>query len=673
MKKIFAVIMGVAAFIFLTTSAEIAHAATSTISTCAELEAIDTNATSTFMLVNDIDCSGSVFVPIANFHGILDGDGFTINNVTRNLYTNYSGIFSFSDGATFKNLKITNASIWGNFEIGILVADAANTTFSNVFVQGAIRSGASLSLMGGLAGKISSSTIVNSRAAVTSDIGYSIVGGLVGQIANTSTVSSSFATGLITVASASGNSNLGGLVGINTNSTIRNSYANVNLFGYGNNIGGLVGLNELGSLIDTSYSVGPVSSTASNKGGLVGLSTDTATTTNSYWDTQASGRATSAGGTGTSTSQMQTQSTYSGWNFVNAWSLATSSYPTLLNFDTVSPTAPGVPTSTSAASSTLPTVTWSASTDAGGLPSRPYLIQWSTSSNFSGTVYSSTTATSSFAPTAALTSATWYFRVQTHDLAGNTSIFVTSSAVTVDVDLPVITLLGSPTIDITIGETYSDAGASAADAIDGNLTSSIITTSTINMQAAGTYTLTYTVSDAAGNSATPVTRTIIVRASPTVGVAAGGGGFTVGTSVSSNTPTFTIFSFAVTTTTSPSLVSSVTAMTSTPLTTVLEHTPLITTSASVSPRYAFSRNLRQGMHGNDVRELQKFLNTHGFVIAKNGSGSPGQETDYFGPSTAVAITRFQESNAGQILTPLRLTKGTGNFMESTRRFLLANF
>ena len=79
---------------------------------------------------------------------------------------------------------------------------------------------------------------------------------------------------------------------------------------------------------------------------------------------------------------------------------------------------------------------------------------------------------------------------------------------------PVITLVGSATVTLTVGQSYTDAGATASDNKDGNITANIVTTGTVNTAIAGTYTITYNVSDAAGNTATPVTRTVIVELAP---------------------------------------------------------------------------------------------------------------------------------------------------------------
>lgn len=76
---------------------------------------------------------------------------------------------------------------------------------------------------------------------------------------------------------------------------------------------------------------------------------------------------------------------------------------------------------------------------------------------------------------------------------------------------PVITLVGAATVTITVGSTYTDAGATATDVEDGNLTTSIIATNTVNTAVAGTYTVTYNVTDSSGATATPVVRTVIVQ------------------------------------------------------------------------------------------------------------------------------------------------------------------
>jgi len=70
--------------------------------------------------------------------------------------------------------------------------------------------------------------------------------------------------------------------------------------------------------------------------------------------------------------------------------------------------------------------------------------------------------------------------------------------------------------------------------------------------------------------------------------------------------------------------------------------PANTQASSI--HYTFARNLFLGMTGNDVRQLQAYLNAHGFIIASSGAGSPGKETARFGPATKNALARFQKAN-----------------------------
>ena len=85
---------------------------------------------------------------------------------------------------------------------------------------------------------------------------------------------------------------------------------------------------------------------------------------------------------------------------------------------------------------------------------------------------------------------------------------------------------------------------------------------------------------------------------------------------------------------------------------------------------SFNRTLTVGSYGEDVRELQKILNSDSSTrITGTGSGSPGQETLYFGPLTKAAVIRFQEKYAERILLPNALTAGTGIVGRATRTAL----
>ena len=79
-----------------------------------------------------------------------------------------------------------------------------------------------------------------------------------------------------------------------------------------------------------------------------------------------------------------------------------------------------------------------------------------------------------------------------------------------DTTAPVITVIGDDPATVELGAAYTDAGATASDNIDGDITNTIITVNNVNTNIVASYTVTYNVSDASGNAATEVTRTVNV-------------------------------------------------------------------------------------------------------------------------------------------------------------------
>jgi hypothetical protein len=70
-----------------------------------------------------------------------------------------------------------------------------------------------------------------------------------------------------------------------------------------------------------------------------------------------------------------------------------------------------------------------------------------------------------------------------------------------DTTSPEITLLGAIDIELILGDTWTDPGATAEDDTDGDLTDYISVSGSVLTETEGLYTLTYSVEDAAGNSA----------------------------------------------------------------------------------------------------------------------------------------------------------------------------
>ena len=127
------------------------------------------------------------------------------------------------------------------------------------------------------------------------------------------------------------NSSIGLIIGI-----IADCYSTSAVTGNGH-VGGLVGENWKGT-VTTSYSTSSVTG-SEDVGGLVGWNEE-GTITMGFWDTETSGLNISAGGTGKTTVEMQTESTFleTGWDFVGEtangtediwWILEGKDYPRL--------------------------------------------------------------------------------------------------------------------------------------------------------------------------------------------------------------------------------------------------------------------------------------------------------------------------------------------------------
>jgi hypothetical protein len=90
------------------------------------------------------------------------------------------------------------------------------------------------------------------------------------------------------------------------------------------------------------------------------------------------------------------------------------------------------------------------------------------------------------------------------------NVEISATAVEADNVKPVITLNGSDTITLSQGGTYTELGATASDNKDGNITTRITITGTVNTKIKGTYYINYDVVDLYGNKAITKTRKVIV-------------------------------------------------------------------------------------------------------------------------------------------------------------------
>ncbi|MCK4521865.1 MAG: hypothetical protein KAU20_04780, partial [Nanoarchaeota archaeon] len=269
------------------------------ITNCTELQAMQNNPGGNYWLANDIDVSACGYSPITSFTGIFDGNGHSI-----------TGLSSSSPGC---------GGGFVNCNRGII----KNCVFAG-HVQG-VYHGSGYYDIGGIAG-CNYGLITNCHSAVTVSADNR-VGGIAGDNTNGGTITYCSSSGAI-----NGVYRVGGLVGRNHNygsgGTIRNCYSTSAVGGNGkyDGVGGLIGSNYRS--ITNCYSTGLVSA-GGYVGGLIGRHFS-GTYNDCFWDTETSGRATSAGGTGKNTTQMKQEATFLNWNFVTIWNITENvTYPFL--------------------------------------------------------------------------------------------------------------------------------------------------------------------------------------------------------------------------------------------------------------------------------------------------------------------------------------------------------
>ncbi|MCG2759662.1 MAG: hypothetical protein L6407_00435 [Candidatus Delongbacteria bacterium] len=327
------------------------------------------------VLNNDIDASdsqnwdgGTGWTTIGNlstyFTGNFDGQGHTVSGVYLNRpESDFIGFFGLLSGGTVQNLGITDADISGSQNTGILCGYLDNNAqIVNCYSTGNVSGNSAGGLIGtnsdsstitgcyssadvdirnggggGFAGSNNNGIITNCYSTgEVSDTSYnnaSGLGGFIGGNANNSLINYCYSTGNVIEDSyihLEGES-AGGFASVNSTSAISNCYSKGDVIAENSTYtGGFIARNNNSSTISYCYSTGNVTVSILS-GGFIG---DSYTSTANYclWDTDTSGMLTSAGGTGKTTLEMNTESTYTdaGWDFINNWDINTvtnSSYP----------------------------------------------------------------------------------------------------------------------------------------------------------------------------------------------------------------------------------------------------------------------------------------------------------------------------------------------------------
>lgn len=220
---------------------------------------------------------------------------------------------------------------------------------------------------------------------------------------------------------------------------------------------------------------------------------------------------------------------------------------------------------------------------------------------------------------------TFSVSIGNNDGLGTTTVSsITSGAnVAFDKTPPVISVNGSSPDSVYATTAYTDPGASALDAHDGAVT--VTAVSSVNTSTPGTYTIVYTATDAAGNSAS-ATRTVTVKPI--------GNGAPVGSASTPIAPP------------RPQIIypdGHITYLDASSTSSVVAPAPptIVIGTTSAASVISFLKNHQLNDRGDDIRNLQRLLNARGFYVSQSGSGSPGNETPLFGKKTYSALIKFQ--------------------------------
>lgn len=302
-----------------------------------------------FIIANDIDASNGGANPLNNFSfsnvvfnefiGELQGDNHILSNFNRISGGYYSCLIAVvGRGAVFKNIRMINFQLstetWGTttYIAPLFCSDNSSVgtgtiLFENIYLQGEIASTDGDTFVAGLGASMTVPVIANN---IDADINFSgnalIVGGLFAT-SSQAVISKAKVMGNFSVTTKPNNP-VGGLIGSAGYSSkvtqVNNSYF-VGTINNGEIIGGLIGkIVSNGQLIENSYVLSDIAVANGKVGGPVIGSTGSYTynISNVYYSTDRTCTlCTNFLGSGKNDIQLKSQSTFTGWDFINIWSI----------------------------------------------------------------------------------------------------------------------------------------------------------------------------------------------------------------------------------------------------------------------------------------------------------------------------------------------------------------
>jgi len=280
------------------------------ITTVTDLQNMNDDKTAYYELGGNIDASDTVnwnsgagFMPVggvgaSNFTGDFDGKGYVITDLFIDRSTQETALFGYTHSATITHVILWDVDITGStYFVAGLVAYADNTTISKICVGGSVDGDAGCGM---IVAELDSASM-DQCCSYGNVSGWKAVGGIVGAIGDVDSVTNCYSRATVY------GEDKGGL------KTTQQ-------------IGGGVGAAAPTNVLDDSYSTGLVTNAdpgGATTGGFLGQLSAGASCTNCFWDKETSDRPSSACGTGETTANMTTESTFTdaGWDFSTIWDI----------------------------------------------------------------------------------------------------------------------------------------------------------------------------------------------------------------------------------------------------------------------------------------------------------------------------------------------------------------
>lgn len=250
---------------------------------------------------------------------------YFVGGLIGNITSDSTGIAYVYDSDS--SCTVTNGSPAVSEGFGGLIGIVDIVTISNCFATGNVTGGTVCNGVGGFIGELGTtetgSTITYCYA--TGNVSGNLnVGGFVGYSSQNDTIQKCSATGNVTISGAGADCG-GGFFGRNANADYTDCYAwgDVTCAVANGRVGGFGGIDITvgsGALFTNCYSIGTATGLL-NPGGFIELTSGTPIITESFWDTEASGNASSDGGVGHITTWMKTKTNYeaAGWDMDTIW------------------------------------------------------------------------------------------------------------------------------------------------------------------------------------------------------------------------------------------------------------------------------------------------------------------------------------------------------------------